>query len=130
MCRADGGDPPTVYSNHTHKARKQHRCSECGRSIDPGETYRSHFYVYDGQVDTSKTCSHCCVAQDWLAHNCGGYIFEQVIEEIHEHGQEYPKIGMALGRIAVGARRRWRSFGGVGLMPEPKMPPNISVEER
>ena len=131
MCRAEGGENPDVYVDHIRHARKEHKCSECGRPIMPGEIYRSHFYVYDGNADTSKTCSHCCVGQDWLAHNCGGYIFEQVIEEIHEHAEEYPHPSTAIPllRIAAGARRRWKRFDGAGLLPIPRMPPDISVSE-
>lgn len=42
-------------------ARKAHHCDECGRTIEPGETYR-YWTVkdfYDNRVRTDKMCAHC-----------------------------------------------------------------------
>ena len=128
MCRVEGAEIPQVYHEETRKARKEHRCAECGRTIAVTETYRSHFYVQDGIANMSKTCAHCCVAADWLVTNCGGYIFEEVIEEIKEHADEYPMLAMPLLRLVVGARRKWITRDD-RPMPLPPAPPDISVSE-
>ena len=40
MCRVDFGDGMvTPLTERSRKARKTHRCNECYRDIQPGETY-------------------------------------------------------------------------------------------
>lgn len=129
MCRYDGyDDSPEVYREEVRTARKKHKCNECGRDIKPGETYENHFYVYDGDPGTVKICAHCRIAKTWIKVNCGGWVFEQVREEIEEHAKEYPRLALPLLRIAVGMKRRWRRFVGDTLMPIPRIPPGIEVE--
>ena len=67
------------------------------------------------------------VGRDWLLQNCGGFVYEQVNEEIWEHAEEYPKIALSLAKIVVGAKHKWKSFGRDGLMPLPKMPRPIEA---
>lgn len=52
-------------------ARKEHRCLECRRTIEPGETYRYWTWAMDGTVDTSKMCGHCQAVLD-LGHAITG----------------------------------------------------------
>lgn len=129
MCRIDGADRSEVLQSAMRKARKEHRCSECRRTIQPGEQYQYDVTLYEGSMDTNKTCAHCMVARAWLLENCGGYIYGEVIEEVQEHGEEYRQLRIPLYRVAAAARRKWQRFGG-GLMPIPAPPPNISVQER
>jgi len=50
---------PDVRSTTHHTAVKQHHCSECGRIIEPGETYRRDFSVVMGEAESQKYCSDC-----------------------------------------------------------------------
>lgn len=122
MCRIDGAETATIYRDRTVTARKSHKCYECGRDISAGERYRYVFTVYDGWPDSYHTCIHCVSGQDWLARECGGYIFSEVSEELHEHAQEYPPFALPLMRIAVGIRRKWRRFDKAGHMAVPAIP--------
>lgn len=124
MCRVDDCERVEILQNADRKARKRHKCSECYRPILAGETYHYECGICEGSFDTYRTCSHCMVARGWLAENCGGWVYTQVLEEIEEHAEEYPKIAFGLNRIIVGAKRKWQSFGG-GLMAIPKMPPEL-----
>ncbi len=108
------------------KARKPHRCDECGRAIEPGEFYHYGVCVTDGDAFINKCCAQCTVAQRWPVDNCGGYVFGEVYEEIVEHAREYPTLAMPLLRLAAGMRRKWKSFRTDALMPEMVTPPSIA----
>jgi hypothetical protein len=41
------------------KARKTHKCDQCGRVIESGETYRRQGMVYDGRISASVVCLQC-----------------------------------------------------------------------
>ena len=127
MCMWDGGDGPQVADHRVVRARKSHRCAECGRVIEVGETYHYDFQVYDGCPGTWHTCQHCRVAQQRLIRECGGYLIEGTWEDVEEHTREYPKTMMPLGRLIVGKNRKWRARDG-GLVPIPAVPA-ITVNE-
>jgi hypothetical protein len=40
-------------------AQRQHRCDNCWRVIEVGETYRRQTCVGDDGIYTHKSCSHC-----------------------------------------------------------------------
>lgn len=68
MCLWIDYDDDGVYlGGGRRKARKAHRCGECGRTIEPGETYRYWTWVFDGRADDSRLCAHCDAAID-LGH--------------------------------------------------------------
>lgn len=124
MCRVDDADRVEMLQSGQRKARKEHRCDECGRTITVGEFYLYEGGVFEGDLQVYKTCAHCLVGRKWLWDNCGGHIFTQVCEEIQEHAQEYPAIAFPLYRFAVGVHRKWKSFRDDGLMPVPQaLPP-------
>ena len=81
-----------VLAEKTPKARKKHICFECGRTIEPGETYDLKKMVYDGRVETFKTCRDCSNLRDTFI-NCSFY-FGKVREDIREH------IGECQGEIS------------------------------
>ena len=127
MCNIDY-DPPSVSVTTNPTARKPHACAECRREIAPGETYRRNFGVWEGAANTFKTCAHCCVGQDWLLSNCDGFMHSQLLDEVHEHAEEYPKIRLGMFRLEVGIRRKWTRFDGAGLLPVPPMPRPIDAQ--
>lgn len=120
MCMIDDGDGHvTMLSEADPVARKWHRCRECGRKIHPRERYHVDRFMWDGKLDTFKTCAHCMVARTWLRDECGGWLFGCVEEDIRSHAHEgYP---MGVRRLAVGMEWQWRAPSG-RLLPVPKMP--------
>lgn len=58
-CECDADVGPSVYDGRTVVARKEHKCTECGRTINPGEEYEYVFGVWDGAAQTFKTCEEC-----------------------------------------------------------------------
>lgn len=126
MCMIDVADESvTMLASHIRTAMKPHKCAECWRTIEPGERYTIERFVSDGRVDTHKTCRHCIVVRDWLCAECGGWVYGDVEEDLHEHAVDgYP---MPVKRLAVAMRRDWRNHAGC-LMPVPTVP--LTTQER
>ena len=60
----------TLLGNYTYRARKQHRCWNCGGTIAPGTTYVQHACVNDGQAYRLKMHVDCeKAAQIFYADN-------------------------------------------------------------
>jgi hypothetical protein len=47
------------WTDIERKARKAHRCYECNRTIQPGETYTRSAGVWEGNFQCVKRCAHC-----------------------------------------------------------------------
>jgi hypothetical protein len=120
MCMADYTDGASiVLHDRNQKARKEHKCSECHRTIQIGETYNVQRAVFDGQADSYKTCAHCQVVQSWLQKECGGYVYQGVHEDINEH--RLGGYGFGVVRLAAGMGAGWHRRDG-RLWPIPKLP--------
>src|ERR1700679_2736602 len=55
------------------KARKPHKCCECGKVINPGEKYEHYWGKFDGDTAAIDTCIICAEIAD--AFYCDGRIF-------------------------------------------------------
>ena len=128
MCMVEGADCSQIFNSESwHRARKAHRCCECGREIVVGERYRYcaiKDYEYSG-VDSYHTCAGCAVVEDWLRAECRGWLFGGVDEDLAGHltygpwsaDEERQTFRVTRpARLLVGMRRRWRRFDGAGLM--------------
>lgn len=66
------------FSTTSHrKAVKQHRCFECGRTIDAGENYWVTAGSWDGSFSTVKTCAHCDIFRKVLGSR-DQYFFDEI----------------------------------------------------
>ena len=128
MCMIDDGETCSVWSEREHKAKKQHKCGECSRQIEAGETYVAIFGVFEGDPFHGKICGHCAVLADWLGENCGGYLVGMVVEDFTEHARDYRRMDLA--RLAVMARKDWRSVRRRQMVPVPIVPRPLSPEAR
>lgn len=105
-------EPPSVYSKETRKARKEHKCAECGTLIKRGDKYEYVFGVWDGTVDYIKTCGQCVDLREfvrahipcfcWAHHN----LHEDCIEMAREYSHEAP--GLLFGTYRRSIRREVR----------------------
>ncbi len=102
------GDPVTLISSTTPKARKPHKCDECRRIIEPGETYHRDFYTFEGDTNTVRWCLQCNEARRWLKEVCDGWMYEGLGEELSEHRGE----GYATGFLADKVGDGWRGLDG------------------
>lgn len=112
MCMIDDGDGySTNLREERRRARVEHRCCECRRTISPGETYIADTVVCDGELSTYKTCAHCDVVRGWLMRECQGFAYQYVKEDIIEHARE-GGYGRDVVRMAAGMRARWSRRDG------------------
>lgn len=106
MCRVDDADGGVWLTEpHEVKARKDHRCVECCRTIAKGETYEYAVALHDDYFSSFHTCPQCKAAAWWLVRECRGYIGGEVIEEMAEHREEGYE---GLTWLIAAARRGWR----------------------
>lgn len=126
-----------LLDSGTRKARKDHRCGECHRTIDPGETYRFWSWV-GGDCDgflTAKMCAHCDAILD-LGVSLSGCPRQWWWEFVYDRDPEMgfvanvlddPSHDVALAdrvrllRAWAQGRRGWRDRDGV-LYPIPQVP--------
>lgn len=73
MCYLDLG-PCDVWQETQRKARKEHRCGCCRRTIRAGETYLVHFSIYEGNLNSQKCCTDCKSDRQDFANAHGGMI--------------------------------------------------------
>ena len=90
MC--DCGDMPETYRLSRPRAKREHKCCECGGTIRAGETYRSFWGVWDGEAKTYKTCADCEDLHAWCEDDGGelcttfGNLHTDVLDYMHECG--------------------------------------------
>lgn len=81
---------PEFFSSYIQTARKEHRCGECGCTIQPGEKYEYVCGKWDGCVSVEKTCERCYDLRKWVSNNipcfCWAYgnVYDDAREAINE----------------------------------------------
>lgn len=78
-------DNGTVQLCRTFKpiAKKEHRCYECGRAIQPGEQYLYETFYWEGKFEAHKTCADC-----WSIRTSffgAGFTYGHILNDLHEH---------------------------------------------
>jgi hypothetical protein len=128
MCDCDS-NPQICGGDVGRKARKPHKCSECGRIIAKGEEYREHSGLWrDGGWSTYRWCGHCQAAQKIVAERTNEHCwcYEQLWQGITDEMTGWGGIrDMAVYRLVVAANRRWTIRRGARkgqLMPIPVAP--------
>jgi len=115
-------EEPQFFSKATHKARAQHRCDECYRTIVPGERYERVRGVWDGTFSMYKMCPRCIALRDHLAAHvpCFCWPFTGLLENARETIRSLPREAhgsgflFELGRMAVAIKRtpKYQRAGG------------------
>jgi hypothetical protein len=88
MCDCYWDNPPTFYDCKTVKGRKEHKCSECLRVIEKGESHEYAKGLWDGDFSDFRTCGICCAMRDEIDLKC--YCHGMMMEEIDE--RDYPGV--------------------------------------
>lgn len=96
-------DPAEFYHAQRRKARKPHKCDECRRAIQPGETYEHARGKWEGDVGTFDTCCRCLALRDFVqAHvPCFCWAHGNMIEDATETADEYAHetVGLKFGAL-------------------------------
>jgi hypothetical protein len=77
-----------LLSSNIHKARKEHKCHECHRKINPKEEYVKEVFISGGDFTTHKTCEDCYslrqvfFSSGWFY----GQLWEDFIEMVNDYG--------------------------------------------
>lgn len=79
-------DPPEFCTVTTPRARKEHRCYECGGRILKGEEYSYTAGKWDGMMSTFKVCERCWSIKQWVQNNvpCLCWAYGNMIEDCKE----------------------------------------------
>lgn len=97
------------------QARKDHKCSECRRTIKAGESYESVFGISEGEGCTYKTCAQCLALREWVkAHiPCFCWAFtmmrEDAINTAQAASHEAPGLLFGAYRREVAIRRKLKA---------------------
>lgn len=67
-------------------ARKRHRCSECFRTIYPGDKYEYVFGRWCDGIGTYKTCADCLSMRSVLY--CDGWAYTGLWDDFYRHIDE------------------------------------------
>lgn len=82
-CIYDGdGEQADFSTTEIVKARKSHKCGECGQTIAAGQKYERVFGKWEGRVSTFKTCFVCVEIRGALF--CDGWTYGMIWERIEE----------------------------------------------
>jgi len=79
-------DGPELYTVTKPRARKPHKCGECGREIKLSEKYENVVGLWGGRFNIHKTCSVCLDIRSVFF--CEGWFFGEVLEYLEEHIRE------------------------------------------
>ncbi len=67
MCDCEA---PSTYHEHERKARKVHKCYECGDAISAGDRYQYISGVWNGSGMSFKVCLQCSKVKKWYIAEC------------------------------------------------------------
>jgi len=76
-------DQPSFFNDDNPVARKEHKCTECGRIIKPGERYKKESGKWDGVFETHRTCFDCLSVRDVFF--CDGFFYDQIWDDLEQH---------------------------------------------
>ena len=76
------------YTVTVRKAKKEHKCGLCCRTIAKGERYQYESGNYEGEMYNNKTCADCVPVQqaffDRRKDLLDGYTAENILDDMNE----------------------------------------------
>lgn len=111
-------DGPEFWKRSAPKARKPHRCCECNREIQRGETYQLDTGRWDGDFNTYRTCAQCAEIRD--VFTCGGgWLYRSLWEDMEMAFDDLRMAGECWDELSAAAKAhllvRWRAWRGLAV---------------
>lgn len=75
---------PTIFEECRPRARKAHRCCECGGQIECGESYSRLSGLWDGRWKAYKTCVDCQELRKKIVDSCDHWEDQPALGEMYE----------------------------------------------
>lgn len=100
-------ESPSVFHAELRRARKPHKCGECGSAIQPGETYENVWGIWNGCPETYKTCQRCLELRNYVSAHVPcfcleyGNMLECATETLREYAHESPGLWFGGARLLV-----------------------------
>ncbi len=83
MCEIySDGDTCDVWEERQVRARKRHRCHECGGHIEAGTNYRRIDSLYEGTWAHHRVCEPCWEVWERFSREHGSLIVLNTLEEM------------------------------------------------
>ena len=89
----DYGDSADCYRVLMRKARKPHKCEECGGTIPARAEYEYASGVHDGSAFSVKTCAGCASVR--AAYVCGFFYHGTLWDSMKQNVFDNAKFAMA-----------------------------------
>jgi hypothetical protein len=96
------------------KARKPHKCFECGRRIAIGDIYEYVTGKWEGEFDTFKTCDLCAeiravfFCESWLYGNMWDEMREQAFDKLTTAGPCFAELSPAAKQFVLDKWKDWK----------------------
>ena len=71
------------HTESIRRARKEHKCTECDVTIQPGQIYEYVFGIWDGCKQVYKTCNDCLTVRKEFF--CSMFFYGRIWEDMWEH---------------------------------------------
>lgn len=113
----DNDDPAEFCEVEIRKARKSHKCCECGREIEPGESYEHVRGKWYGEIDSFDTCLLCVEIR--TVFSCGeSWQYQSLWEDMEEYAFErLTTASECFTELSAEAKafvlERWRKWKGL-----------------
>lgn len=102
-CCIDVDECSTLLDQRWRKARKEHQCIECCRTIMPGVKYFFEKTVFEGELKEYKTCALCLnVRNDRFP--CGFYygdLWSELWECLNEGDEDDEWLAPPTGKVEL-----------------------------
>lgn len=106
-------DMVLVLSSNTPTAKKQHKCMECRRMIEPGEKYLLENYVWEGKFSSHKTCTHCQVVREFILQEDDVFYYGMIDDALWNLDSYGTNRSAMLARLMTsGMHRQWKRRDG------------------
>lgn len=104
---SDDADQVEFHVSKTVRAKKEHRCDECGERIEKGEQYRRTVYKFEGEFSMDRCCTGCVeAAAEFHYFIMDGSLWSM----FHEEWAQGARLQSCLNRLtSVKAKERMRA---------------------